>query len=654
MFLLLALVLALPQDYVNLVMTGQYEEAIQFCDEMIGRNKDVREWKLQKGDIYYNKLLDFNRAAEIYQDVVDNYEQKNGWAHYRLAQALEMTEDFLNSARMYEIVATRFRKAPLDSFSLTGVERCFKKNYQDYVATIDGYNITRLELDERTGRGGQFARSDERAVLDQMITERLIFASAVKQDVRSEEFFRDNFKIRNKLLLLDEVRAVEIMQEAEPTEKQMKKYYEDNKENYRIREQVQAKEIVVDSDSLAQVLLDSLKKDIASFDTLAKLHSTQPSARSGGRMGVVYRDQKPKPVEDALFTTETNTLTEVVAFDESFGIYYVTSYKPEQYRAYDEVKKQVEAQVRSSNIQEAEKALTERLKRKARLEVYEDSIIAALKDTTEQGNNIVLAHVNGRKISWADVIQRNEAMTPQFAKLDLGQPDKVEELINTIFDEELRLEMAWRKQYYLYDGYVVQLKDAIKAIMDQGLYRKVVLDAIVIDSVAVAEFYEEHLEEFKMPESARVHEILSDTKEDAVKVHKLVMADPEAFDSLAAEYSVGPTSLRGGETGMIRRGMMGDKYDDILFSLKIGDISDVFTTKENVWTIIKMVEYYPEHYRSLDEVRHIIETRMQREQQGELATSFLARIKEEADIQILLPEPEEEPPAEQETQGSEQ
>jgi parvulin-like peptidyl-prolyl isomerase len=190
--------------------------------------------------------------------------------------------------------------------------------------------------------------------------------------------------------------------------------------------------------------------------------------------------------------------------------------------------------------------------------------------------------------------------------------------------------------------------------MDQALYRKVVLDAIVIDSQAVAAFYEEHLEEFKMPESARVHEILSDTKEAAVKVHELVMANPEAFDSLAVEYSIGPSSLRGGETGLIRRGMMGEKYDDILFSLKIGDISDVFSTKENVWTIIKMVEYYPEHYRSLDEVRHIIENRMRREQQGELATSFLAGIKEEADIQVFLPEPEEEPQVEPEAQEAEQ
>ncbi len=652
MFLVLALVLTLPQDYVNLVMSGQYAEAIEYCDEMIGKNKDPYTWKLEKGDIYYSKLLDFDKAAVIYQDVVDNYKQKDGWAYYRLAQVLEMKEDFLNSAKMYEIVATRFRKAPLDSFSLTGVERCFKKNYQDYVASIDGYKITRLELDEKTGRGGQFARSDERVVLDGMVTERLIHVNAVKQDVKSMEFFQDNFRIRSKLLLLDEIRAVEVMQEATPTEKQMEKYYKENKENYKIREQVQAKEIVVQSDSLAKVLLDSLKKDPASFDTLAKLYSTQPTGRNGGRMGVVYRGQKPESVEEALFTTKPEDLSRIVPFDSSYGIYYVISYKPEEYRKFEDIKKQIESQVRSANIQKLEADLTERLKKKAKLDIYDDSIITVLKDTTERGT--VVAKINGREIVWADVEHRNETMTPQFAKFDLTQPDKVKELINTMFDEELRLELAWRKKYFLYDGYVVQLKDAMKAIMDQALYQKVVLDEIVIDSQAVASYYEEHIEEFKMPESARIHEILSETKEDAEKVYKLVMANPEAFDSLAAEHSIGQSSLRGGESGMIRRGMMGDEYDKILFNMKVGDISHVFSTKDNVWTIIKMMEYYPEHYRSLDEVRHLIEARMRREQQGELANAFLTKIREEADIQIFLPEPEEETQSEQETQGEEQ
>ena len=153
-----------------------------------------------------------------------------------------------------------------------------------------------------------------------------------------------------------------------------------------------------------------------------------------------------------------------------------------------------------------------------------------------------------------------------------------------------------------------------------------------------------------MPETARVREILLETKEDAEKVHKLAIANPEAFDSLATEYSVAPSTLRGGEKGLIRRGMMEPDYEKVVFGLKVGDISDVFSVRQNVWTIVKMLEHNPEHYRSLEEVKQIIESRVQRLKQSEIANAFISKIKEEADIQIFLPESEE---AEQESQDEE-
>jgi len=641
MFIILALSLALPQDYVNLVMNEKYDEALQHCAEMIEKNKDPYSWKLEMGDIYYNKLLDFGKAEEIYRDIVENYKHKDGWAYYRLAQVLEIQEDYLNSAKMYEIVATRFRKAPLDSFALSGVERCFKKNYQDYVAVVDGYNITRLELDERTGRGGQAARPDERAFLDQMITERLIYTSAVKHEIAKTEWFMDNLRPMSRSLLLEEVRVSEITEKAEPSEKQMRKYYKENKNNYLLREQITGKEIIVESDSLARFLIDSLKKDIASFDTLAKQYSTAPNARNGGNMGLLYRGRKPANVDSVIFNMEVNTLSEVLPHDDKYGIYYITTYKPEQYREYEEVVNQIESQVRAENIAQEEKALTERLKKKAKTRIFEDSIIAVLKDTTEQNADIAVAKINGRRITWGDVVQRNEMLAPRFAKMDLSTVDKVKEMLSTMFDEEQRLELGWREKYFLNDGFFKRFKDALRSLMDQGLYQKIVLEAIVIDSAEVEKYYADNMEEFKMPESALVHEISFDSKQMADKVHEEAMVRPESFDSLAAVYSTTLGSGRGGEAGIIRKGTRGEEYDKVLFGLENGEISDVFSLKGKNWIIIQMVEYYPEHYRNLDEVRNVIETRMRRQQQGEIATDFLDKIKKEADIQVLLPEPEE-------------
>ena len=640
MVFFLALLCVLPQDYVDLVLTEQYDDAIEYCETMIQKNKDPYQWKLELGDIYFSRLLDFQKAEEIYRDVVDNYKHKNGWAHYRLAQVLEMREDFLNSARMYEVVATRFRKAPLDSFSLLGVERCFKKNYQDYVAVIDGYHITRLELDERTGRGTQMARSDEKAVLDRMITDRLIYASARKNNVIAGDFFKKDFGIRNRMLLLDEVRAVEVMAKAAPTEKEMKAYYKKNRENFKVREQVMGKEIVVESDSLARVLLDTLRKDIAAFDSLAKQHSVETTARNGGLMGVIYRERKPAAIDSAIFSVEPNTLTDVIAFDGKYGIYYITSHKPERYREYDEVVKQIEPQVRAENVTREEEALNARLRKKAKLVIYEDSIVVVLKDTADQSREVKLAEVNGRPITWAMVVYRNEVMTPMFAKVSLTTTDNVRGVVNTIFGDELRLELAWRNKYFLNDGYFTQFKETMKSVMDQALYQQVVVDAIVIDSQAVEKEYNDKREEFKVPESARVREIVVDSKELADQIYQELQRRPEVFDSLVAVYSKAPSTLREGESGLIRRGMMGDAYDRVLFSLKIGEISKVFEAKKSTWTIIKPIEYYPEHYRTLEDVWNMVESRLRRQQQNELATNFLARIREEADIEILLGEPE--------------
>jgi parvulin-like peptidyl-prolyl isomerase len=98
--------------------------------------------------------------------------------------------------------------------------------------------------------------------------------------------------------------------------------------------------------------------------------------------------------------------------------------------------------------------------------------------------------------------------------------------------------------------------------------------------------------------------------------------------------------------------MIGGEYDNVVFALKDGEISDVFNVRDSLWTIVKMVDYTPEGYRPLDEVRSLIESRLRREQQMKLAQDFLTKIKEEADISIFLPEPEEpekEPAPEEES-----
>ncbi len=640
MNLVLLLLMALPQNYINLLVDGNYEDAINYCDVMIEKGKDLFKWKLEKGDIYLDKIGDFDKAIEIYNNLIEKYKKKDGWLYYRLALALERKEDYLNAAKSYEIVATQYRKPPLDSFALGGVERCFKKNYQDYVASIDGYNITRLELDERLEKTPRIAQKDERKILDQMILRRLIYSNAVKYGIRETEFFKEDLRAKSRMLLLEEIRVWDVMEKAQPTEREMKKYYKKNKKNYILREQVRAREIVVESDSLAQAILDSLQKDIESFDTLAKVHSTTMSNKSGGRMGVVYRGAKPEPVDKALFKAELNQLIGPVSFNGKFGIYLVTEHKPEQYREFDRVKNSVEATLRTENIKKIEEKFLKKLKKKADIEIYQES----MSDSTDEDR--VVAVVNGREILKSAVEKRSEAQG-RLGKVDLTD-EAFKNLLNKMIEEDLKIEYAERAKYFLNDGYVVGLQNVTTNLLEGGLYNKIVIEEVGVDSQEVKDFYNEHKEEFKVPESVQCQEIVVGLRKLAKELRQFLLENPQKFDSLAKAHSTAPTSARGGATGLIRRNMRSKKFDDIAFKLDVGAISNVFSENDSTYSIIKVNEHNPTSYRTFEEVREQIETRLLRQKQREVADTFLAKIKEEAEIKIFLSEQEPEEEIQQE------
>ncbi len=642
MALLFALLISLPQDYINLLMEGKYEEAIVYCNEMISKpqagagcfllsglnGKKTYTWELEKGDVYFNKLAQLDSAAQIYQRIIDAHEQKDGWVYYRLAQVLEMKEDFLNAAKAYEIVATRFRKPPLDSFSLTGVERCFKKNYQDFVATIDGYNITRLELDEQMKRS-LFGKKDEQSVLDRMITERLIYTNAIKENVQDTEFFKENIETKKRSFLMDEVREIDIVGKSIPTEKEMKRYYKENKDNYKSREDVRGKEIVVGSDSLAQFILDSLKIDAASFDTLAKLYSTAPNRNSGGNIGIVHRGMKPAPVESVLFRAELNTVTNIVPYDDKFGIYIVTEHNPERYRDFEEVKTSIEAAVKTEKLRAIEEEFLHRLRSSAQIEIYEEP----------QEN--VIAVVNGRLILRSD-IEKMQETHPRFAQTNLTDTVEFKKALDKYIDEELQVEWAEQHKYFLNDSYFTKLQAALTELMSRALYIKVVVEAATVDSEEVEDYYTEHKDDFKIPESVQAREIVVRDKELAQQIRKVLLKNPAAFDSLAKAYSIGAAKSRGGVLGLVRRGMKSKKFDDVVFKLKVGELSKIFSVDEKTYSIVVVDEYNPETYRPFEEVRQHIEANLLRQKQGQIVNEFLVTIRKEADIQIFLEEPEEE------------
>jgi len=631
MNILLLLLMGLPQDYVNMVLNDEYTQALTYCETMIIQGKDTYEWTLEQGDLYLDKLNDFEKAVVVYQQLVDQYPKKGGWLHYRLAIALEMAEQYLNSAKEYEIVATQYRQAPLDSFALNGVERCFKKNYQDPVAVVNGQTVTRLELDEYMSNLSPFAKKDPLAVLDQMILQILIRQKALEYGIDTTEVFIQYMEDTRRGQMIDEVYATDVMEKATPTEKEIKKYYKKNKENYLVKEQIRGKELIVESDSLAQSLIDILENDIASFDSLAKQYSTAGNAQNGGYMGIVFKGVRPEPIDKALFKAKVNEIIGIIEHDNKFGIYMVTEHRPARYRNLEEVQSQIEANLKADNLATVEAKLLKDLRKKATIKVFE----SVIQDTSEESRSKAVALVNDREISKEAVLVRNE-LQPQFGKVEVAQPEQFKELLNIMINEGLKQEYGERNDYYLNDGYVAKMIEQRNKFLENGLYHKIVVEPVSVDSSEVIAYYDEHKEEFIIPESVTAKEIIVHSKDLAKELRAQIVADPALFDSLAKVHSKTINASRGGLTGALRRGMRPKVFDDIAFNIEIGKISTIFSTDDTTFSFITVIERAPTDYRSFEDVQPSIETNILRRKQRAAADEFLTGINENAEIEILL------------------
>jgi peptidyl-prolyl cis-trans isomerase D len=150
------------------------------------------------------------------------------------------------------------------------------------------------------------------------------------------------------------------------------------------------------------------------------------------------------------------------------------------------------------------------------------------------------------------------------------------------------------------------------------------IDKVTINDEQVLAQYEKDKGAYQIPEKRHARHILLKTEENGstekqtaqLKKAEEIMSKARAgedFATLAATYSEDSSKTKGGDLGAFARGSMIKEFDDAVFAMQPGNISDIIKTRFG-YHIIKLDKIIPATTQPIEEVRAAIATKLKNEQ----------------------------------------
>jgi peptidyl-prolyl cis-trans isomerase D len=177
----------------------------------------------------------------------------------------------------------------------------------------------------------------------------------------NESQFRAPEQARIEYVVLD---IATLTRDVVVPEEDLRKYYDENAARYTAAEERRASHVLITADksapaaerqkarARAEELLAQVRAKPESFAEVAKKNSQDPgSAERGGDLDFFGRGAMVKPFEDAVFAMKPGEISNVVESDFGYHVIRLTAVRGGQKKPFDQVRGEIEAEVRKSLAQ---------------------------------------------------------------------------------------------------------------------------------------------------------------------------------------------------------------------------------------------------------------------------------------------------------------
>ncbi len=290
----------------------------------------------------------------------------------------------------------------------------------------------------------------------------------------------------------------------------------------------------------------------------------------------------------------------------------------------------------------------------------------------------VAAKVNSEIITLSAIEERAELLRQKYvgAPISISEQDLLKDALNMIIEERLQIQEG-KKFGFIVDEYAIdaavedikkknnladgQLQEMLKRegrtlesyknhIRDQILVSKItqfeIGNRVKVSEKSIIKYYKKNQKEFWEEGKVRARHILfisergssENQRRAKLRQAKKVLSEIRKgsdFSKLAIKYSEDVSASSGGDVGFVKRGKMVREFEEAVFSLKPGQISDIVET-EYGYHIIKVDEVLPGKTLTLKDVKNRIHKILSMQKQKQVYDDWINELKKSAFIEVTL------------------
>lgn len=231
----------------------------------------------------------------------------------------------------------------------------------------------------------------------------------------------------------------------------------------------------------------------------------------------------------------------------------------------------------------------------------------------------------------------------QKVEVDQAEVDRAVAEFKKRFPNEMAMEEVLREQGLA----LTDLKERFrKQAMIRQLHNMEIRSKIVVSPKEIEEFYQKNPEKFSSRERLKTRSITvkksyetrekgltdEDAKKKILDIRAKILSGQD-FASLAKESSEDVHAEKGGLSDWVERGTMIPVINDVIFALKLGEISDVIETPMG-YHLFRVEEREQGSQKNLEEVREQIFEELFRQKGDERFYDWMQELKKNAYISI--------------------